>query len=60
LRGVFGFEVVVDEDNQGKRKASAVKMSMDCSTFSSKHAEVGLFEVGDQFAELIFNGDGKK
>src|ERR1700729_2427550 len=59
LSGLFGFQVVVDEDDERKREGFCGEDVHGLFHIVVEYAEVGFLKVGNEFAELILNGDGK-
>ena len=59
LSGLFGFQVVVDEDDERKWEGLCGEDIHGLFHVVVEYAEVGFLEVGDELAELIFHGDGK-
>ena len=57
LGGVFGFEVVVNQHDERERKRFDGEKINGLFDLAVEDAEVGLLQVGDEFAELVLYGD---
>ena len=57
MRGVFGFQIVVDEDDEGEREGFLGEDVDGLFDVVVEDAEVGLAEVGNELAILVFYGD---